>query len=47
MRLEYTIFLVTKGWKNIYFLDKKGGKAPVFAQKGWEIAFWFLWSPGK
>ena len=40
MRLEYIIFLVTKGWKNIYFLaKKKAGKTPVFAQKGWKIAF--------
>ena len=23
MRLEYIIFLVAKGWKNIYFLAKK------------------------
>ena len=44
MRPEYIIFLVTKGWKNIYFLAKKTGKTTFFAQKGWKIVFCFLWS---
>ena len=34
MKLEH-IFLVTKGWKNIYFLSKKTGKTPFYAQKVW------------
>ena len=45
MRVQYVIFLVTKGWKNIFFLAEKPGKTPVHAQKGWKIALWFLWSP--
>ena len=48
MRLEYIIFLLIKGWKNIYSLAKKKlEKKLVFAEKGQKIAFWFLWSPCK
>ena len=39
MRLEYIIVLVTKGWKNIYFLAKKSWKNTCFCPKRLENSF--------
>ena len=39
MKLEYIIFLVTKGWKNIYFLAKKSWKNICFCPKRLKNSF--------